>query len=331
MTHETRGRRVHLHDLHPAPDRISDDVVRGLSSTPRSLPPKYFYDAAGARLFEQIAELEEYYPTRTELEILERHADEMAAAAGPGVHLVEFGSGSGLKTRLLLRALQSPAAYSPVDISRSQLIRFATDLASEFPNLQVMPVCADYSQAVTLPRPRTPVRRRLAFFPGSSIGNFQPLEAAAFLRRVRTLCGESGAMLIGVDLHKDTAVLERAYNDAAGVTAAFNMNMLLRLNRDIGADFDVSAFRHQAFYDEENQRIEMRLLCVQPCTVTIPDPDGRPPRAFRFETGDHITTEYSHKYSRHGFEQMAEGAGWRAAHFWTDARSWFGVWLLQAG
>lgn len=324
------SRRVRLHDLHPPPDRIHDDVIRGLSSNPRSLPPKYFYDAAGARLFEQITTLEEYYPTRTELEILERHEEEMAAAIGAGVHLIEFGSGSGLKTRLLLRSLHSPAAYSAVDISRTQLIRFAADLSMEFPELQVMPVCADYTQSVTLPRPRTEARRRVAFFPGSSIGNFQPLEAAAFLQRVRTLCGDSGGLLIGVDLHKDTAVLERAYNDAAGVTADFNTNLLLRLNRDLGADFPPSAFRHQAFYDEEHQRIEMRLLCVQPCTVTIPDPDGGPRRAFTFERGDHITTEYSYKYSRDGFEQMAEGAGWRAAQFWTDARSWFGVWLLQA-
>ena len=325
------SRRVHLHDLHPARDRIYDDVIAGLSSTPRTLPPKYFYDAEGARLFEQITTLEEYYPTRTELDILEQHAEGMAAASGAGVHLVEFGSGSGLKTRLLLRALRSPAAYSPVDISRTQLIRFATDVAAEFPELQVMPVCADYTQAVELPRPRVAAQRRIAFFPGSSIGNFQPLEAAAFLRRVRSLCGDSGGLLIGVDLQKEQAVLERAYNDAEGVTAAFNLNMLRRLNRDLVADFEPSKFRHQAFYDEEHQRIEMRLLCVERCTVTIPDPDGGPLRVFVFEAGDHITTEYSYKYSRKGFEQLAEGAGWRAAQFWTDARSWFGVWLLQAG
>lgn len=322
--------RVHLHDLHPAPDRIHDDVVRGLSATPRLLPPKYFYDAAGARLFERITTLEEYYPTRTELKILEAHAVEMAAAVGEAVHLIEFGSGSGLKTRLLLRALHSPAAYSPVDISRTQLVRFAADVAAEFPELQVMPVCADYSQTVTLPPSRTAARRRVAFFPGSSIGNFQPLEAAAFLRRVRTLCGDSGGMLIGVDLHKDRAVLERAYNDTEGVTAEFNLNMLRRLNRDLGADFDPSAFRHDAFYDEEHRRIEMRLLCVRPCTVTIPDPDGGPTRSFVFAPGDPITTEYSYKYSLDGFEQMAEGSGWRTSRLWTDELGWFGVWLLEA-
>lgn len=322
---------MHLHDLHPPPDRIFDDVVRGLSANPRALPPKYFYDAAGARLFERITNLDEYYPTRTELEILERHAAEMAATLGSDVHLIEFGSGSGQKTRLLLRALHSPAAYSPVDISRRQLVDFAADIARECPDVQVLPVCADYTREMSLPEPDVPPARRAAFFPGSSIGNFRPSQAAAFMRRVRNLCGNEGALLIGVDLDKDPVVLERAYNDDAGVTAAFNMNMLIRLNRDVGADFDTTAFRHEAFYDAERQRIEMRLLCTKSCRVTIPDPAGGPPAIFQFDTGDHITTEYSYKYSRTGFEEMAQDAGWKATRFWTDARSWFGIWLLDAG
>lgn len=322
---------VRLHDLHPAADRMLDDVVRGLSSVPRSLPPKYFYDAAGAALFEQITTLPEYYPTRTELEILERHDRDIAAAIPAAAHLIEFGSGSGLKTRLLLRALDTAVAYSPIDISRKQLIDFSTDVAAEFPALQVLPVCADYTQAVTLPAPDAPAAVRVAFFPGSSIGNFQPLQAAAFLRRVRSLCGDSGGLLIGVDQEKDTTVLERAYNDEAGVTAAFNLNMLVRLNRDLGADFDVTAFRHHAFYDESHHRIEMRLLCTRTCIVTIPNGTGGTAWTFRFEAGDHITTEYSYKYSRDGFEEMVAGAGWRARRYWTDDRSWFGVWLLEAG
>jgi dimethylhistidine N-methyltransferase len=295
------------------------------------MSPKYFYDAAGAALFERITELPEYYPTRTELEILDRYAEEMAAAIGPDVHLIEFGSGSGLKTRQLLRALHSPVAYSPIDISRTQLVAFANDVAEQFPDVEVLPVCADYTRTVSLPRPEAAAARRVAFFPGSSIGNFQPLQAAAFLCRVRALCGSTGGLLIGVDQHKDTTVLERAYNDAAGVTAAFNLNMLARLNRELGADFDPAAFRHQAFYDQEQQRIEMRLLCVRACTVTIPNPAAGPARTFSFEAGDHITTEYSYKYSRDGFEEMVEGAGWRPSRYWTDDRSWFGVWLLQAG
>jgi dimethylhistidine N-methyltransferase len=326
----TDGRAVRLHDLHPTQARLYDDVVAGLAATPPSLPPKYFYDEVGAALFEEITALPEYYPTRTELSILQEYGVEMAAAIGPQVHLVEFGSGSGLKTRLLLRALERPVAYSPVDISREQLIEFATAVAAEVPAMEVLPVCADYSQAVTLPAPERAPSRRVAFFPGSSLGNFPALQASAFLRRVRALCGDTGGLLIGVDLEKPRSVLEPAYNDAAGVTAAFNMNMLARLNRELGADFDLSSFEHRAVYDAEQQRIEMRLLCGRACTVTIPDPGGGPPRRFEFAAGDHITTEYSYKYSPDSFEGMAQGAGWRTARFWTDARSWFGVWLLEA-
>lgn len=322
---------VTLHDLHPAADSIREDVLEGLSARPKHLPPKYFYDARGASLFERITTLDEYYPTRTELDILDTHADEMADAIGPDVHLIEFGSGSGLKTRLLLRALHSPSAYSPVDISRRQLVDFAADIARECPDLQVLPVCADYTSEMSLPEPDARPARRVAFFPGSSIGNFRPPHATAFLRRVRNLCGSAGALLIGVDLDKDPAILERAYNDDDGVTAAFNLNMLIRLNRDVGTDFDTAAFRHEAFYDAERQRIEMRLLCTQASRVTIPDPAGESPEIFELDIGDHITTEYSYKYSRSGFQEMAQEAGWKSARFWTDARSWFGIWLLEAG
>ena len=322
-------RAVRLHDLHPRQSHIRNDVVAGLSARPRVLPAKYFYDETGAALFDRITELPEYYPTRTELQILERHEDEIANAIGPRVHLIEFGSGSGLKTRLLLRTLEAPAAYSPVDISREQLIDFATSVNVEFPALDVMPVCADYTQAVSVPAPAVAPERRVAFFPGSSIGNFHPLEAAAFLRRVHGLVGRSGGLLVGADLHKDPAVLHAAYNDGEGVTAAFNLNMLTRLNRELGADFDTTAFTHNAFYDVAKQRIEMRLLCTRACTVTIPGNAGSQDQTFEFAAGDHITTEYSYKYAPETFESMAEGAGWRPARFWTDPRGWFGVWLLH--
>lgn len=323
------GRAVRLHDLHPKPPHLYQDVIDGLSATPRSLPPKYLYDETGAALFDRITRLPEYYPTRTELQILERHVDEMARAIGPRVHLIEFGSGSGLKTRRMLRALTAPVAYSPVDISREQLIEFATSVATEFSSLEVLPVCADYTQPVSVPAPAASASRRVALFPGSSIGNFHPLEAAAFLRRLRALVGTSGGFLVGADMYKDEAVLHAAYNDAEGVTAAFNLNLLTRLNRELGADFDPHAFAHRAFYDSAKQRIEMRLLCTRSCIVTIPGTGAAPARTFEFYAGDYITTEYSHKYTPELFESMAEGAGWRSSQFWTDARSWFGVWLLQ--
>src|SRR5512146_142426 len=247
-----------VHDLHPAPESLYDDVRAGLSRLPRSLPCKYFYDEAGAELFDRITQLEAYYPTRTELSILRRHLPEIADLIGPAARLVEFGSGSGLKTRLLLRPLRAPAAYVPVDISRVQLREFALSLAGEFPRLDVRPICADYTANWAIPSLMA-AARTVAFFPGSTIGNFEVDEAAAFLARVRSLCGPGGALLIGVDLAKDRATIERAYDDPEGVTAAFNLNLLHRINRECGADFDLDAFRHHAFYDESQQRIEMQL------------------------------------------------------------------------
>jgi dimethylhistidine N-methyltransferase len=318
-----------VHDLHPSPDNMFDDVVRGLSAHPPMLPPKYFYDELGAALFDEITTLPEYYPTRTELDILEQNSDAIAAAIGSDMHVIEFGSGSGLKTRVLLRALIDPAAYSPIDISREQLLEFASELRAEFPDLEVIPVSADYSRDVTLPKPQRKTRGRVAFFPGSSIGNFAPAEATSFLRRVRNLCS-GGALLIGVDLHKDTAVLEAAYDDGVGVTAAFNLNVLSRINYDLGADFDLGAFEHHAYYDEEQQRIEMRLVCTRACSVTIPHPSGGAAASFDFAPDTYITTEHSYKYTLDGFARMAQQAGWRTESYWTDARQWFSVWLLRA-
>ncbi len=319
-----------LHDLHPPADRLYDDVRAGLAAAPRKLPPKYFYDEAGARLFERITELDAYYPTRTELAILERHIGEIAAAVGPAVRLVEFGSGSGLKTRLLLRHLHRPACYLPVDISRAQLRELAHALAGEFPALEVLPVCADYTRAWSLPRTGREAMRTVAFFPGSTIGNFEPPEAVAFLSRVRGLCGPGGGLLIGADLEKDRATLERAYDDTEGVTAAFNLNLLQRINRECGADFDLSAFRHHAFYDDVHHRIEMRLIATRGSVVTLPAPAGDGEALeFRFRRGDFITTEYSHKYTPARFRALAAAAGWGVDRVWTDERPWFSVWLLR--
>lgn len=322
-----------LIDLHPPPDRLRDDVRAGLGAEHKVLPPKYFYDEAGALLFERITQLDEYYPTRTELGILERNMAEIAALVGPAANVVEFGSGSGRKTRMLLRALRSPASYVPVDISRAQLLEFAASLAAEIPGLKIVPVCADYTAEWALPGLRRDghAGRTVAFFPGSTIGNFEAGDVVPFLRRVRSLCGPGGGLLLGVDLHKGREVLEPAYDDAEGVTAAFNLNLLVRINRECGTDFDLSAFRHHAFYDEERRRIEMRLVCGRRCSVTLPGVVGEPPEVFDFHEGDFITTEYSHKYTLAGFRSLAEEAGWTVERVWTDTRPWFSVFLLKAG
>jgi dimethylhistidine N-methyltransferase len=338
-TAERQAQHVHyagvrapvLYDLHPPADRLHEDVLAGLSATPRRLPCKYFYDEAGAALFERITRLEAYYPTRTELGILRSHMEEIAGAIGARARIVEFGSGSGLKTQLLLRGLAAPAAYVPVDIARAQLRQFAGSLARDYPALEVLPVCADYTRDWALPPVATEPARTVAFFPGSTIGNFEAGDAVAFLGRVRRLCGPGGGLLIGADLHKDRVALERAYDDPEGVTAAFNLNLLQRINRECGADFDTGAFRHHAFYDERRRRIEMRLLATRHTTVTLPPRGaGGGHVAFEFQAGDSITTEYSHKYTPAGFRTLARAAGWSCPRVWTDERRWFSVWLMRA-
>lgn len=321
-----------LHDFEPTADHLCDDAVRGLTAARRKLPPKYFYDERGAKLFERICELEAYYPTRTELAILESRVAEIAARLGPECRVVEFGSGSGIKTRILLRELADPVAYVPVDISRGQLAEFALSVAAEHPSLEVLPVCADYTGAYALPSTARPSRRTVAFFPGSTIGNFEPAEAEGFLRQAHALCGPGGAFVVGVDQWKDPARIERAYNDPEGVTAEFNLNLLARMNRECGADFELGSFRHEAVFDREEGRIEMRLVATRDQTVTLPPGDtGKPGAVVRFAAGDAITTEYSYKYRPERFRALAERAGWVAEERWSDDRDWFGVWLLTRG
>jgi dimethylhistidine N-methyltransferase len=305
------------------------DVLHGLQPDVRKLSPKYFYDEVGAGLFDDITRLEAYYPTRTELGIMNRHVGEMADAIGPAARIIEFGSGSGLKTRLLLEHVHQPAAYTPIDISCVQLDEFAASVAGELPALEVLPLCADYMQPLTLPQPQTAPATTVAFFPGSTIGNFEPVEAARFLERIRRLCAPNGSLLLGTDMHKDTAVLERAYNDPEGVTAAFNLNMLEHINRATGADFNVSQWRHHAFYDLEMQRIEMRLVCKADCTVTVPASQDTDAATFQFSAGDHITTEYSHKFTPAAVAELAASTGWRIDRQWTDDAGWFSIWLLR--
>jgi dimethylhistidine N-methyltransferase len=311
-----------FHDLHSESGRFLDDVIGGLSRPQKSLPPKYFYDAQGCALFEAICALPEYYLTRAELALMHAHVGDMARHLGPGCALIEYGSGSGRKTRILIAAI-GPVAYIPVDIARAELAATAEEIAREFPRVRVMAVCADYSRPLALPElDGLKAHRRVGYFPGSTIGNFTPAEAAAFLAIAREQVGAGGGLLIGVDLKKDPALLDAAYNDARGVTAAFNLNLLARINRELGADFDLSAFRHRAFYDETQSRIEMHLESVKAQAVTIGG------RAIRFRKGETIHTENSYKYSVREFQALAAGAGLAPRECWTDSERRFGVHYL---
>lgn len=313
-----------VRDERPHRDVFLADVLAGLAATPKTLPCKYLYDARGSELFDRICELEEYYPTRTELAILRAHAAAIARRLGPRALLVEYGTGSARKTRILLDALEDPVAYVPVDISGEHLARSAAALDRRHPELEVLPVAADFTAAFTLPQPRREPGRRVAFFPGSTIGNFAGADARAMLSSIARTCGPGGGLLIGADLDKDPAVLERAYDDAAGVTAAFNRNLLARIDRELDADFDLDRFRHEARYDRERLRIEMRLVSTVDHTVRI---DGH---AIRFAAGEPIITEHSHKYTLGGFAALARSAGWEVVEVWTDEREWFSVQYLQA-
>ncbi len=313
--------RVHFIDLHPRSDDLCAEVLKGLGQTPKRLPPKLFYDRTGSRLFDAITRLPEYYPTRTEIGILKRHGEAIAAHLGRGKVLIELGSGSSLKIQILLAALR-PRLYVPIDISKAHLIESAKVLARRFPELAIQAVCADYSAPLNLPL-ASDWGERAAFFPGSSIGNFNPPEARAFLRQIAKLLGPGGALLIGVDLIKDRTILEPAYDDAQGVTAAFNLNLLARLNRELGADFDLKGFRHHAFFNATASRIEMHLLSTCPQQVRVAG------QVFVFAEGECIHTENSYKYSLEGFQRLAHAAGFVCERVWTDERGWFSVHCLR--
>jgi len=302
---------------------IVEDVLCGLTASRKTLPPKLFYDEKGARLFEQICTLDEYYLTRAELSILQSSVGEIAEHVGPAAALVEYGSGAGLKIRLLLDALRQPAAYVPIDISHEQLARVSSELAGDYPGVAIRPLCADYTLPLSLPH--LPEHdRRLAFFPGSTIGNFHPAEAAAFLRRIRRAVGSGGMLLLGVDRRKDAATLNAAYDDRDGVTAAFNLNVLRRINRELGADFDLSRFRHRAFFNETAGRVEMHLEATVAHEVDV----GGTRVAFR--RGETIWTESSYKYDREQLTTVTTAAGFAIERLWTDAGDRFWVALLIA-
>jgi len=300
-----------------------DAVLAGLSEKPRAIPAKFLYDARGSALFDAICELPEYYLTRTETEILRRSADDIAALAGPACALVEYGSGSSVKSRLLIEAMHDLAAYVPIDISRQHLDATASRLRRDYPGLKVEPVCADYMTLDRLPADLGKARRRIGFFPGSTIGNLLPVEATAFLRRAHRLLGTSGAIVLGVDLKKDPRRLHDAYNDSAGVTAQFTLNLLRRMNRELDANFDLSAFAHDAFYNPVDGRIEIFFRSLKAQTVSVAG------RSFAFAEGERVHTEYSYKFDDAGITMLARSAGFTIARTWTDPVRLFAVVYLE--
>ena len=306
-------------EIPPAASDLLSDVIAGLSSDPRALPCKYFYDERGAALFQRICELPEYYVTRTEINILDRNRAEIASQIGPNIELIGLGTGAGTKTRILIEALEKPAAYIPVDISEKQLRKSTARFQKIFPKLEILPVCADYLQPVLLPTPRHKAARNVVYFPGSTIGNFEANEALEFLRRIANVVGCGGGLLIGVDLQKDQNVIEAAYNDKAGVTAEFNLNLLAHVNRETGANFDLNRWQHRAVYNSEAGRIEMYLISTTDQTVRIQD------RQFHFHAGEKILTEHSYKHTPEGFIALARKAGFDFAKLWTDDARLFGV------
>lgn len=312
--------RVTVLDLEPVSSDFLAEVLAGLSSTPPTLPCKFFYDERGADLFLKICELPEYYVTRTETELLRRYGPEIAESIGANAALIGFGTGAGIKTRMLLEHLENPIAYIPVDISKQRLIDSAVELSHAMPALEILPVCADYLQPLQLPKPLRRPDHVAVFFPGSTIGNLEPAVAEDFLRRVCRLCGRSGGLIIGVDLQKDRQVLEAAYNDSAGVTAQFNLNLLVRANRELGANFDIPQWKHRAIYNEAAGRIEMHLVSQRRQIVSLARHD------FVFNAGDAIITEFSYKHTLDGFARLAASAGFReASRVWTDPQKWFAV------
>lgn len=298
------------------------DIVRSLTGPVKRLPCKLFYDDEGSRLFEAICEVDEYYVTRVERSILEHHADSIAACLGPHIRLVEFGSGNSSKTRTLLDHLDRPAVYVPIDISAGPLTAASLAIAAVYPRVKVFPVCADYTHLIAIPQPNRPIARTVVFFPGSTIGNFSPDQAIQFLRRIARLCGPGGGLLIGVDREKDAAVLNAAYDDRAGVTALFNLNILHRINREFGGDLPVRRFRHRAAYNARRRRIEMHVVASGVVRGRVGATD------IRVDDGEAITTEYSYKYRPSDFARLATHAGLHVEAMWTDPRRYFSVYYL---
>jgi dimethylhistidine N-methyltransferase len=324
-TRETAEDAVPLASGAPPPDRgqVVDALLAGLRTSPKHVAPRFLYDEAGSTLFERICRLPEYYPTRTETAILRANLGAIVESIGERALLVEPGSGTSVKTRLLLDAMPNLSGYVPVDISREFLLNAARRLGAAYPDLEILPVCADFMAPFPLPLPRRRAPSRVVFFfPGSTIGNLERDDAVALLASLRDTAGRRGGLLIGVDLVKSPELIERAYNDSAGVTAQFNLNLLVHLNREYGADFDPSRFRHRATWDPRHQRIEMQLVSTMAQVAHLGG------ETLHFGRGEPLRTEYCHKYSIPGFGALARGAGWRSEDVWTDPLAMFSVHYL---
>ena len=300
------------------------EILDGLEQDEKSISPKYFYDEYGSKLFDQITELPEYYLTQTEIGIMQDNMAEIRNLVGRQASLIEFGSGSSMKTRMLLENLDQLAAYVPVDIAEEHLLNAAQEIRREFPDIEVLPVVADFTKPFDLPAPKVTPLRNIVYFPGSTIGNFTHEVASELLSVMRLEARDDGALLIGVDLQKDPQIIEDAYNDSQGVTAEFNLNMLRHLNRDYDTDFNLDAFEHEARYDEDEGRVEIRLVSDRDQAVSVGDQE------IEIGEGEAILTEYSHKYTLEGFAEMAAAAGFRVDKVWTDPERLFSVQFLVA-
>ncbi len=310
------------YDFKPGLERFLAEVLIGLRKPQKELPSKYFYDERGSKLFERICELKEYYITRIEASIMQAHIEEIVELIGPQVLVIEHGCGNCEKVRFLMDHLHDPVAFIPIDISKEQLLQVSRELDSIYPQLQVLPVCADYTGNFELPIPKRESKRTVVYFPGSTISNFDPIPVEHFLEHVANLCRSNGALLIGVDLKKDPAVLHDAYNDGESLTAAFNLNLLERINRELGCDFQLDAFEHYAFYNPRESRVEMHLISQKNQVVHI---NGE---TISFIKGESIWTESSYKYNLDEFKRMAAVAGFRVERVWIDERQWFSVQYL---
>ena len=313
-----------IYDFSPGQQQFLDEVLNGLRESPKQLPTKYLYDERGSDLYEQICTLDEYYIPHTEATIMNTNIDEIVRLLGPNAMLIEYGCGSCTKTRVLLDNMVDLVAFVPVDISQEQLKQVAVDLDHCYPKLEILPVCADYTTSFQLPSPEERYDRIVTYFPGSSIGNFDRHSALELLSNIASVCRPGGSLLIGIDLKKDIDVLHRAYNDRDGVTAAFNMNLLERINRDLKGDFQSGNFQHRAFYNPDEGRIEMHLVSLENQTVHLDS------TAINFIKGESIWTESSYKYDLAGFQRLATDAGFTVARVWTDVKNWFSVQYLVA-
>ncbi len=319
-----RMNNLELHDFQPRLGSFRDEILKGLAQAQKAIAPKFFYDKRGSELFDQICELEEYYPTRTEIHLLKTYSQEIADLIGQHGLLIEYGSGSSSKVRILLDAFHQPSGYMPIDISFEHMLQASTELAENYPNLDVIAVCADYTQDFQLPEyNKKLVNKKLIFFPGSTIGNLDPTEALHLLKQSISLLKTGDGMLIGVDLKKNPTILNAAYNDSRGVTAAFNLNLLERINHELDANFALDSFRHWAFYNQDQSRIEMHLVSLKEQTVIIEQ------TPFHFSEGETIHTENSYKYSIEEFQKLANRAGFDATHVWIDPNHLFSIHYLQ--